>query len=109
MSVAKNRLSDVHRNGCLLLYASVWWCLARCRAGVGPVPAPKHARMVPSWLEPCGVRIVRHKQVVPIYASLAKETASTLPGPFLETAFFFGRGLMTLIAEASSCVFKCAA
>jgi len=56
---------------------------------------------------PCGPPVI--KQVALVYASLAKRTASTLPGPFLETVFFFGRALMMLIAEASSCVFKCAA
>ena len=49
------------------------------------------------------------KQAVLVYASSAKRTASTRPGPFLGTVFFFDRGLMMLIAEASSCVFKCAA
>ena len=44
-----------------------------------------------------------------VYASSAKRTASTRPGPFLGTVFFFDRGLMMLMAEASSCVFKCAA
>jgi hypothetical protein len=48
-------------------------------------------------------------QAMWVYASSAKRTASTRPGPFLGTVFFFDRGLMMLMAEASSCVFKCAA
>ena len=51
--------------------------------------------------------IIKHGAKV--YASSAKRSASTRPGPFLEIAFFFGRGFMMLIAEASSLVFKWAA
>src|SRR6185437_11088079 len=94
---------------CLLSYARVWRCLARFRAGVGPVPAPK---TMPGWFHPVSVDSsvsVLGKQAALVYASSAKRMASTRPGPFLGTVFFFGRGLMMLIAEASSCVFKCAA
>lgn len=77
--------------------------------GSGPEWAgsgPNHARMVPSWLT--GYFVIR-KQDAQVYASSAKRTASTRPGLFFGTVFFFDRGLMMLIAEASSCVFKCAA
>jgi hypothetical protein len=67
-----------------------------------------HARMVPSWLTECSVSVAR-KQAALVYASSAKRIASTRAGPFLGTVFFFDRGLMMLMAEASSCVFKCAA
>ena len=49
------------------------------------------------------------KQAMTVYASSAKRTAFTRPGPFFEVALFFGRGLMMLIAEASSRVFRWAA
>ena len=49
------------------------------------------------------------KQVAMIYASSAKRMAYTRPAPFLAIVFFFGRGFMMLIAEASSRVFKWAA
>jgi len=48
-------------------------------------------------------------QAATIYISAAKGLTSTRPGPFLEVVLFFGRGLMMLIAAASSFVFKCAA
>ena len=59
------------------------------------------------WVAEC-LRAVRNRAVL-VYASSAKRMVSTRPGPFLGTVFFFDRGLMMLIAEASSCVFKCAA
>jgi hypothetical protein len=93
----------------LLSYARDWPRLARFRAGVGRVPAPKPCQdgsILAHWL---AVLMVARKQAVLVYASSAKRTASTRPGPFLGTVFFFDRGLMMLIAEASSCVFKCAA
>jgi hypothetical protein len=49
------------------------------------------------------------KQATTVYASSAKRTASTRPGLFFEVVLFFGRGLMMLIAEASSRVFRWAA
>jgi hypothetical protein len=84
-------------------------CLARFRAGVGPVPAPEPCQdgsILAHWI---AVLTVIRKQAGLVYASSAKRTASTRPGPFLGTVFFLDRGLMMLIAEASSCVFKCAA
>jgi len=76
----------------------------------GPVPPQNHARMVPSWLAGySSIFTVIRKQAALVYASSAKRTASTRPGPFLGTVFFLDRGLMMLMAEASSCVFKCAA
>ena len=76
---------------------------------LGPVPAPN----TPGWFHPGPLDsrafTVTRKQAAQVYASSAKRIASTRPGTFLGTVFFFNRGLMMLIAEASSCVFKCAA
>ncbi len=90
-------------------YASDWQCLARFRAGVGPVPAQKPCQDGSILADRVAVFTFIRKQAVLVYASSAKRTASIRPGPFLGTVFFFDRGLMMLIAEASSCVFKCAA
>ena len=93
----------------LLSYASDWCYLARFRAGAGPVPAPKPCQdgsILAHWI---AVFTVIRKQASLVYVSSAKRMASTRPGPFLGAVFFFDRGLMMLIAEASSCVFKCAA
>jgi hypothetical protein len=50
----------------------------------------------PHGLAACRLSVI--KQVTPVYASSANRIASTLPGPFLESVFFFGRDLMMLIA-----------
>ena len=86
-----------------------WRCSARFRGWSGAGSGPKS---MPGWFHPgsldCCIDGDKEAAVL-AYASSAKRTASTRPGPFLGTVFFFERGLMMLIAEASSCVFKCAA
>ena len=83
---------------------------------LGPVPgwsgAGSGPKTMPGWFHPghwIAVSTVIRKQAVLVYASSAKRTAFTRPGPFFGTVFFLVRGLMMLIAEASSCVFKYAA
>jgi hypothetical protein len=53
--------------------------------------------------------LCRIMQTAMIYASSARMKTSTWPGLLPGGLSFFGRGLMTLIAAASSCVFKWAA
>jgi hypothetical protein len=77
----------------------------RSGAGSGPKPC-QDGSILARWIT---VLTVIRKLAVLVYASSAKRTASTRPGPFFGTVFFLDRGLMMLIAEASSCVFKCAA
>lgn len=91
----------------LLSYASDW-CT---RPGAGPDWGRFRPQNVPGWFHPGSPDscFVGDQKAALVYASSAKRTASTRAGPFLGTVFFFDRGLMMLIAEASSCVFKCAA
>jgi hypothetical protein len=82
--------------------------------GVWPGSGPEWGRFRPKTCQDGSILAhwiftVIRKQAVLVYASSAKRTASTRAGPFLGTVFFFDRGLMMLMAEASSCVFKCAA
>ena len=109
----------------LFSYASDWHFVARFRAGVGPVPAPKPCRdgsilgllTLLGWIpivltgpsSPDSSVYGHQKASSLVYASSTKRVASNRPWPFLGTVFFFDRGLMMLIAEALSCVFKCAA
>jgi hypothetical protein len=82
--------------------------VARFRARSGAGSGPK---TMPGWFHP-GSRdsyFVGDQKATLVYASSVKRMASTRPGPFRGIVFFFDRGLMMLIAEASSCVFKCAA
>jgi hypothetical protein len=94
-------LLRVHRSAACFRMQAIG-VLARCRAGVGPVPAPKpyqDGSILADWI--AEFTIIR-KQATLVYASSAKRMASTRPGPFLGSVLFFGRGLMMLIAEASS-------
>ena len=73
---------------CLLTYASVWQCLARFRAGVAEFPAPKPCQdgsILAHWI---AVLMMIRKQAGLVYASSAKRTASTRPGPFLGIRLF---------------------
>ena len=101
-------MGDFKREALPTFVGAHWLCLARFRAGVGAGSGPK---TLPGWFHP-GSRencFAGDQNAALVYASSAKRTASTRAGPFRGAVFFFDRGLMMLIAEASSCVFKCAA
>jgi hypothetical protein len=44
--------------------ASDWRYLVRFRAGVGPVPASRPARMVPSWLPDSSIHVLQKASTV---------------------------------------------
>ncbi len=90
------------------------WLLSHASNGrAWPGSGPEWGRFRPKPCQDGSIlahgKLCHEKNAVLVYASSTKRTASTRPGPFLGTVFFFGRGRMMLIAAASSCVFKCAA
>lgn len=54
-----------------LSYASDWRCMARFRAGVGPVPVPKPCQVGSILAHPIAVLMVIRKQAALVYASSA--------------------------------------